>query len=375
MIELLDTLLFGLTLFTVIYLFIFALTGSFKRKEHSTQTAIKHRFAIIVPTYKDDKYVVQTVESLLQQEYPLDCYEIVVVADTLKAETLERLTHYSITLFKAHFKQHSKTRAIQAAVKALPEKMYDIALILNADNTVAPDFLEKINCSFAQGANAIQCHRLKKEATENLSILEALSDEIENTIFRAGQTKLNLSSSLNGSGMAFDYQWFKKNMEKLAVYEDEKQLQSLLLRDRIYIEYLDHALVYTVKKGGEKRYFQQRNSWVKMHYQSLLRNIRSLFPSLLDGNIDYSNLILQWVMIPRYILFGVIIAAGITCCLVDWTLSIKWWSTLLFYLFTMAIATPNYLVDSQFNKAVKRYPFLFVKMIFYSLFFPQNRDA
>ena len=36
----------------------------------------------------------------------------------------------------------------------------------------------------------------------------------------------------------------------------------------------------------------------------------------------------------------------------------------LLFLLTMAIATPNYLVDSKFNKAMKAIPFLAAGMIF-----------
>lgn len=367
MIYFLDTILFGLTIFTLCYLFIYAIAGTFKRKEDKSKAAIKHRFAIIVPAYRDDKYILQTVQSLLQQEYPLDCYEIVVVADKLRGETLEQLAHYSITLFKANFTSHSKTRAIKAAIQTLPENMYDIALILNADNSVAPDFLEQVNNSFSNGSNAIQCHRLKKEPTEIIATLEAISDEIDNTIFRAGQTLFSLSSSLNGSGMAFEYQWFKTNFCKLGDYEDENQLQSLLLKERIYIDYLDHALVYSQKKGGKKRYFQQRNSWIKMHYRSFFKNISALVPSLMQGNLDYTNRIMQWISIPRHILFGVIVLWGASSCLVDWTLSLKWFGALLVYLFILAIATPNYLVTEKFDKAVKAYPLLLLEMLLYTV--------
>ncbi|MGL4851999.1 MAG: glycosyltransferase [Phocaeicola sp.] len=368
MINLIDTLLFGFITFTLFYLFIYAIAGTFKQKESKSKSSVKHRFAIIVPTYKDDEYILQTVQSLLQQEYPLDCYEIVIIADSLKHSTLEKLSYHSITLLKANFTTHSKTRAIKAAMHTLPEKMYDIALIINADNTVAPDFLEKVNNSFSNGSIAIQCHRLKKENSGIISTLEAISDEIENTIFRSGQTAFNLSSSLNGSGMAFDYHWFKKSISALENNEDENQVQSLLLKDRIYIDYLDYALVYTEKKGGKKRFFDQRRTWVKMHYRSLFRNIKDLIPTLMQGNWDYANRIVQWISIPRHIIFGVITLWGICISLADWTLSLKWWIALLAYLFTLAIATPNYLVNKKFDKAINYYPLLFIQMLFYTVF-------
>lgn len=52
----------------------------------------------------------------------------------------------------------------------------------------------------------------------------------------------------------------------------------------------------------------------------------------------------------------------------------KWWGLLLTFLLTMAIATPNYLVDSKFNKAMKAIPFLAAGMIFNMLLRKKNKS-
>ena len=79
----------------------------------------------------------------------------------------------------------------------LQEGQYDIVLIMNADNVVDTNFLEVVNNTYASGSNAIQTHRIYQERPNNVSILNAITDEINNSILRAGHVNLGLSASLN----------------------------------------------------------------------------------------------------------------------------------------------------------------------------------
>ena len=81
---------------------------------------------------------------------------------------------------------------------------------MNADNVVDTNFLEVVNNTYASGSNAIQTHRIYQERPSNVSILNAITDEINNSILRAGHVNLGLSASLNGSGTAIDFTWFKE---------------------------------------------------------------------------------------------------------------------------------------------------------------------
>lgn len=53
----LDLVLFALCAFTVVYLLIYAIAATVKRTDKYSESRIKHRFAILIPAYKDDEYV------------------------------------------------------------------------------------------------------------------------------------------------------------------------------------------------------------------------------------------------------------------------------------------------------------------------------
>ena len=364
----LDLVLFALCAFTVFYLLIYAIAATVKRTDKYSESRIKHRFAILIPAYKDDEYVFYAIRSFLQQDYPIDCFDIIVISDHLKSETNRQLAQLPIILLKANFKKSSKTKSIKAAMSQLADNQYDIALLMNAENVLEKNFLNEINNTYASGSNAIQSHRIHKDRPNNIIVLDAVADEINNSILRAGHVTFGLSASLNGSGTAIDFNWLKENIRKLSDEDDEKTIESLLLRERIYVEYLNQTRVYALKDGGKKRFYAQRNSWIKAQYYSLFTNIGNLPHAIFSGNFDYADRILQWFIFPRTILLGIILLFGTIMVFFDWVACVKWWLLLFCLLFTMALAIPNYLVDDKFNKAMKAIPVMAAGMIVNFLF-------
>lgn len=358
-----DIILFSLGTFTVIYMLIYTIAAMIKRNDKYTESRVKHRFAVIFPAYKDDEYILQSVKSFLQQEYPIDCYDIIVIADHLQPETNIQLSQLPIILLQGNLINSSKMKSVKVAMSQLHEEDYDLVLIMNADNTADNNLLNELNNTYSSGSNAIQVHRIRQERPNSVAVLNAITDEINNSIFRAGHAALGLSSSLNGSGMAFDFDWFKQAISNVDNKEDEKVIESLLLKEQIYIEYLNKSYIYATRKEGKKKFYSQRQNWIKAHYYSLFTNISHLPGAIFSGNFDYADRILQWVSFPRTILLGIIILAGTFYTYIDWLSGLKWWGLLFTFLLTLAFATPDYLVDDKFNKAIKVTPFMGLGMI------------
>lgn len=371
-IQLLDILFFIISSITVLYLLFFSFAAFFKKNDAYHNTKARHRFAVLIPAYKDDDYIIPTVRSVMRQDYPIDCYEIVVIADHLHPDTILSLSQLPITLVQANFIKSSKTKALKAATSILNENNYDIAVILNADNLVDTDYLIKINDTFEAGSIAIQSHRVRQERSTNISVIDAVADEINNTITRLGHVALGLSSSLNGSGMAFDYSWFNENINKLSDEEDEKALESLLLKDRIFIDYLDDANIYATKIGGKNKFYTQRRNWIHSHYSSFFGNIKNLPSAIVSGNFDYADRIIQWGIFPRSIMFIITIFFSTILLFIEWSLSIKWFILFILLLFSMALATPDYLVDNKFNKSMKAIPIIALSALINLLFKKRN---
>lgn len=375
--EFIETLLFALSAFTVVYhLFYSIMGGMLKRSDKYNDSRTKHRFAVIIPAHKDDEYIQKAVFSILKQEYPIDCYDIYVVSEQMSEQTNSFLSEQPITLMQANFHgKGTKMKAVKAAIKHLPEGLYDMVLIMNADNTVEPNFLEMMNDAYSSGSNAIQAHRIRLERSNNSSMLNAISDEINNCIYRSGHVNLGLSSSLNGSGMAFDFDWIKGIIDQVNDNDDEKAFEALLLRDRIYVDYLDKAIVYATRKENRRKFYTQRRNWIIAHYHSLFTNLHRLPGAILSGNFDYADRILNWITFPRTLLLIVIAVMGCVSSWSYWLDGIKWWMLVLVLLLAMAFAIPDYLVDNKFNKAIKSIPIMGIGMILNFLNLNKKKEA
>lgn len=280
----------------------------------------------------------------------------------MQDDTINRLKSMPVTLMEVHFQQSSKAKAMQYAMENLDKNTYDMVVIMDADNTVEPNFLHELNKAYHSGCLVIQAHRMAKNLNTDTAILDAVSEEINNSIFRKGHVRLGLSAALIGSGMAIDFQWFKKNIFKLQTAGEDKELEALLLKENIFIEYLEHVNVYDEKTQKDSTFYNQRRRWLASQLFAIKNNIGKLPGALFDGKFDYANKICQWMMLPRVLLLGFIGIISIIVLLYQWTWAIKWFILELLLVITLSLAVPDYLVNEQFKKAVWKAPKLFLLM-------------
>ena len=357
-----DSFCFFLLGTSVLYLFVFALLSHIKRKDIYPAAGKLHRFVILYPAYKEDRVIENAISNFHEQDYPKSCYDVVVISDQMQDDTINRLKSMPVTLMEVHFQQSSKAKAMQYAMENLDKNTYDMVVIMDADNTVEPNFLHELNKAYHSGCLVIQAHRMAKNLNTDTAILDAVSEEINNSIFRKGHVRLGLSAALIGSGMAIDFQWFKKNIFKLQTAGEDKELEALLLKENIFIEYLEHVNVYDEKTQKDSTFYNQRRRWLASQLFAIKNNIGKLPGALFDGKFDYANKICQWMMLPRVLLLGFIGIISIIVLLYQWTWAIKWFILELLLVITLSLAVPDYLVNEQFKKAVWKAPKLFLLM-------------
>lgn len=360
---LLEYIFWILAALAVTYPLVFSLASLGTRRLDYPNARKQRRFAILFPAYKEDRIIESVVQSFLKQNYPQNLYNVVVVSDHMQDATNDRLSQLPITLLKATYPDSSKAKALNLAIDSLDRRQYDIVIILDADNVVEPNFLQEINRAFEAGIQAVQAHRTAKNRNTEIAILDGVSEEVNNSIFRRGHVRLGISSALIGSGMAFDYQWFYNNVKKLHTAGEDKELEVLLLKQGIYIEFLDHVLVYDEKTQGEEGFYNQRRRWLATQFAQWGRVFRDLPGAIFSGNIDYSDKLIQWMLPPRLILFGGIIVMGCIMQIIDWPLALKWWGLFIIMGITLCLAIPDKLVDEHFKKSINKLPLLFLMMV------------
>lgn len=355
-----DGILFIATAATVLYLGVFSIASLFNRGNTLQKAKKQKRIVVLIPAYKQDAVIEHTVISILGQAYPQRMFDVTVISDHQDEMTNMRLAQYPITLLTPNFEESTKAKSLQYAILNLPEfKIYDIALVLDADNIVEQDFLENVNNAFEIAATkAIQLHRISRNRDTSAARMDAIFEEINNAIFRKGHINLGLSAAIAGSGTAYDFSWFKTNVMRTKTSGEDKELEALLLRQEIFIDYFDHIYVYGEKKRSTTKLNEQRGRWASQQLHNFIRNIRFLPGAIFRKQYDLADKIIQWMLVPRTTMMGIIMVMSIVLPFIYFTLVIKWWILGSLALFFFALATPDYLVDEMWDKTFLRSPFV-----------------
>ena len=355
-----DWTLFVLVAMTVLYLGVFAIASLFNRNTVFTKAKKQNRFVVLIPSYKQDDVIEHTIVSILGQIYPQRMFDVVVISDHQSEMTNMKLAQYPITLLTPDFAESTKAKSLQYAILNLPEfKIYDIALILDADNIVGQEFLNQVNDAFETAATkAIQLHRISRNRDTAAARMGSIFEEINNAIFRRGHITMGMSAALAGSGTAYDFNWFKTNVMKAKTAGEDKEMEALLLRQGYFIDYFDNILVYGEKKRSTVKMNEQHGRWAWQQIQNFVRNIKFLPGAIFRKQYDLADKIIQWMLVPRTTMVGIIMLMSIILPFIYMTLVIKWWILGSLALFIFALATPDYLVDEMWDKTFLRSPFV-----------------
>ena len=321
-----------------------------------------YSFLVLYPAYNEDRVIVSSVQQFVGQYYPYDCFHVAVISDHMQPETNDRLRKLPITLLTPVFEKSSKAKAMQYAMDQIKEE-YDYIVILDADNVVASNFLERLNEVCALGYKAIQCHRCAKNNDSNIAVLDGVSEEINNTIFRKAHNRIGLSSALIGSGMCFNFKWFKENVYKLTTAGEDRELEALLLMQGVYIHYEETIPVYDEKVSNKDNFQKQRLRWMTAQLQSLLRMLPNIPQAIKTGNIDFVDKTIQQALIPRSMLMVLTFTMATLMTFLSQVWCLKWWLLFLSVCLSLYIATPKALRSHSVLGKALSIPMLVWKMM------------
>lgn len=371
-ITIIDLLLWLIIAANVMYVLFFTLTSLLPPKNKASnhrsaerrllptgrKNAQNTKFLVLIPAYHEDTVIINTVESFLLQDYPQDFYQLCVISDHMEATTNEKLAALPITLLQPTFEQSSKAKALQHAISNFQHSSFNYqfpnyVVILDADNVVVTDFLSRLS-QIVRPDIAIQCHRTAKNANNDIAALDGLSEEINNSIFRKGHNRIGMSSALIGSGMCFDYEWFKENVVNLDSAVEDRELEALLMKQGIFIQYAEDIHVYDEKVSNGDNFQRQRLRWMTGQMQALIRMLPCIPKAITTGNINYIDKTIQQALIPRSILlvlnpllalltlfaYSILPLPSYLFHLPSYIFPLKWWIIMIIMIAAIIMAIP-----------------------------------
>ncbi len=338
------------------FMAVFALAAFLPTWKRVPSTEFRHRLLVLIPAYKEDQVIPITAQKALNQSYPQDRYDVVVIADSLKESTLEKLNKLPIKVVEVSFEKSTKAKALRRALAELPQT-YTGVVILDADNVMGAEFLERANAWIDTGALAVQGRRVAKNSQSRMAVLDGISEEINNRVYCKGHNGLGFSSKLSGSGMVFTYEAFSEIMQGVdAVGGFDKELE-LKYTQRKYKVYYDHQLeVFDEKVGSGEVFGKQRRRWLSSQYHYFQAFIIPAFLALFTkGNVDFFNRALQLAMPPRLLMPVFLFVASLMAWIVQVD-EIFWTSLLLLNVGSFIISIPRHFWSRDTLKSLSYLP-------------------
>lgn len=346
-----------------VYQFVFALAGVFYKNDRATARRATEpttpeptadndpKIAVFIPAYREDAVILHTAAAALRQDYPSARYEVVVVADGLQRATLNRLESLPLRVVEVSFEKSTKAKALNCALDVLENEdvAFDLAVVLDADNVMVPDFLRRVAERSAAGARALQGRRAAKNSQSAFALLDGASEDANNHILCRGHRALGLSARLAGSGMAFDYGLFRRVMplvDAVGGFDKELELRLTQLGERI--EYDENAVVLDEKVSRPEVFTRQRSRWMAAQFRyAKLFLPRGAWALLRHGNLDFFNKSVQMALPPRLILPALLAFGFLANALVFSAMAWLWAAALILNVAAFALALPRYCFEPK----------------------------
>ncbi|MEJ7768086.1 MAG: glycosyltransferase, partial [Chitinophagaceae bacterium] len=326
---------------------------------------------VLIPSFKEDLIIVNTARQALLQNYPSHLYEVIIIADHLKRETIDSLLAIPVKVITVEFEVSTKAKSLQVALQSLSSQSFNIAVILDADNIMREGCLNMINDAFQSGCQAVQCHRVSKNLVSPISFLEAISEEININLFRRGPSVLGLSAAPMGSGMAIEFHLLKEIFNTKGLIDnpgEDREIDIQLMKRNIRMEFIDAALVYDEKAEKVSVFEKQRVRWLEAQFNHARRFLAADVRSSPKTAI-YFHRLFQTFLLPKLLYLAIFMVIAVLAFLQRFTEtkwlspSTGWWlACLLLYALILFLSIPIGYYNAKMLRALAYIPVLMVSM-------------
>ena len=310
-----EALIWVITIFWL-YQIAVSLCSLVKLKDKPLKVNKDHRFMAIIPAHNEEAVVANLVESLKNQNYNKELYDIYVIADNCTDNTAEKAEKAGAIVYK-RFDNNKKTKgyALDWFLKQKIEEdaPYDAFFIFDADNIVDKNFIKNMNKKLCQGEDVVQGYRDIKNPTDSwITAGYALFYWTMHRFYHLARYNLGLSPLLNGTGFMVRFDVIKpQGWDTVTLTEDiEFSLKRIINGKRL--GWSTDAIVYDEQPTGFKQSWSQRSRWTVGHIQCIKEYTKKLASATKENKtmMNFDGLLYIVGSIPMFILTLVLVATN-----------------------------------------------------------------
>jgi 1,2-diacylglycerol 3-beta-glucosyltransferase len=241
------------------------------------------RFAIAIPAHDEARVLPATLAQLRRQDYPIDLFDVHVVADHCSDSTAEVARRSGAAVHERYGPPKGrKAYALKWLLDRLLDEHpgYDAVAVFDADSQVASNFLQIMDGHLRTGAQVLQGqHIVSNPGDSMLAAIAAVDMRLNNRLRNQSRRNLGSSCRLMGDAMVFDAQVLRTlGWQGESLTEDREYGYQLMLNG-FRVQYVPEAQSYGQAAGGWRQALPQRLRW----YQGIAAMQRRLAGRLLSG--------------------------------------------------------------------------------------------
>ena len=346
------------------------------RKARPHSPAKDNRYAVLICARNEQRVIGDLIASLRGQTYPQGLLSIFVLADNCTDDTAMVARVAGANVYERFNQvQVGKGYALQELLEHLEQDYpqgFDGYFVFDADNILAPNYVEAMNRTFSAGHDIVTSFRNSKNYGDNwISAGYALWFLRESRYLNHARFLLGTSCAVSGTGFLFS----RRVLEETGPWpfhlltEDIQFSVDQVTRGR-KIAFCPGAVLYDEQPTTFRQSFRQRLRWSRGYLQVFGKYGVSLFRGIFRGSFSCYDMTMN--IMPAAVLSGASIAvnlgAAVYNCLNggDWSVLaaclLQGFLSLYLTVFVLGVITTITEWDNIYCSATKK--------VFYAITFP-----
>lgn len=275
-----------------------------------------HRYAVLICARNEQRVIGDLIASLRKQSYDQRLLSIFVMADNCTDDTALVARVAGATVYERFNRQQvGKGYALQALLEQLERdypRDFDGYFVFDADNILAPGYIEAMNRTFSDGHEIITSYRNSKNYGDNwISAGYALWFLRESRYLNHARFLLGSSCAVSGTGFLFS----RRVLEETGPWpfhmltEDIQFSVDQITKGR-KIAFCPDAVLYDEQPVTFRQSWKQRMRWSKGYLQVFRGYGTRLLKGALQGSFSCYDM--AAAIMPAFILSALSIVCNVT---------------------------------------------------------------
>lgn len=275
-----------------------------------------HRYAVLIAARNEENVISGLLDSLRAQTYDMSLVTVFVAADNCTDSTAAIARAHGAVVYE-RFNQLNvgKGYALDFLLQHIGADYpagFDGYFVFDADNILAPDYIERMNEMFSNGHEIITSYRNSKNFGGNwISAGYALWFLRESRYLNGARTRLGSSAAVGGTGFLFSQRILNESHGwrfYLLTEDIEFSVYHILRGEKIAI--CESAVLYDEQPTDFRQSCRQRLRWAKGYVQVFLRYGGQLLRGAARGS--WSCFDMSMSILPAFVLTSLCLLANIT---------------------------------------------------------------